>query len=66
MKIKCDKCGQILKKQGGLIFAPPVKYPTHDGSVQISVKKHVCCHCMQYVMVWICGNTDTLLPFKSK
>jgi len=62
MKIKCDKCGKTLKKQGGLVFAPPVKFPIDiDGSfVMVSVKKHVCCDCMQYVMTWICGNTKTL------
>jgi len=55
MKIKCDKCGKILKKQGALIFMPPIDFPIDpDGTtVAVTRKIHICVGCSILLRDWI-------------
>lgn len=39
LKIKCDKCGEYLTKQGALLFYPPI-----DGKCK---KEHICVNCFE-------------------
>jgi len=49
MKIKCSRCGSILKKPGALLFGPP--YTNKILGVTNIVKKyHICCKCFIEIM----------------
>jgi hypothetical protein len=47
MLVKCNKCRQELKEQGGLIFGPPANM---FGDV---CKFHVCKGCYEKLLDWL-------------
>ena len=45
MIIKCDMCNNVLKKQGGLLWSPPV-----DGKCD---KYHLCINCYAKLLTYL-------------
>ena len=69
MKIKCNKCGNTLRKPGGLLFSPPID--------QTVYKFHICFECYKKLFNWLierknnipqsnCCNADTFEKSRTK
>jgi len=66
LKIKCDKCGKELKRQGALVFSPPSdlmtcsKKSVSDKNCKVwaidgnnILKFHLCRHCYSLFCDWL-------------
>ena len=54
LKIKCDKCGKILKEAGALVFSPPETYNKYHIYDATCSKYHICVDCWFSLIEFIC------------
>lgn len=59
MKIKCNRCQQVLTKPGALVFSPPEE--------NVSIKFHICDECWPQIAMHIQGiDTRAIVGRKPK
>ena len=60
MKIYCERCGELMHESGGLLFAPPEKWPGMSGKgagepcfMYKCQKIHLCGECFDFIVAVI-------------